>query len=62
MRQLAPAQAARFMVAFKLTMDHFGLTPLERLQCLQAARRDWGAAGRCYRAIAGSLGPPGRRQ
>ena len=56
MRRPPPASAASFMVAFKLTMKHFNLSPAERLQCLQAARRDWGNAGRCYRAIAASLG------
>ena len=62
MRRPPPAAAARFMVTFKLVMDHFGLSPAERLQCLQAARRDWVTANHCYRAIAASLGPPGRRQ
>lgn len=61
MKRPSPASAARFMTDFKAAVDHFRLTTAERLACIQAARRDWGRARRCYSAIAGSLGSPERR-
>lgn len=48
---------AAFMADFEAVMAHYAIEGPERLHCLQAARRDYVNACRCYRAMAQSLRP-----